>query len=99
MSRLKKLEPIVEISLRKGTRTRTDDFILYLDVIDNFIDTDMTIRGVLEHHKELGLPSFESVTRCRRKLCEKYPELKVEKMEEIRNEETKEYVDYARDKD
>lgn len=96
-NKLKKLEPVVETALRENPITRVDDFVLYLSIIKNVIDTDMTIEGCLLNHTVLGLPPFESVTRCRRKLCEKYPELKNAAMEEIRSNVEQEYRAYAND--
>ena len=96
MSRIKKLEPCVEEVLRENPETRVDNFVLYVEVIRNMIDTDMTIERALLNHKVLGLPPFESVTRCRRKLFEKFPELRVKAMDEIRSNEEQEYINYAR---
>ena len=39
--------------------------------------------------------SFESITRCRRKLQEKNPELRDEETANMRNEKQKEYIKYA----
>ena len=55
----------------------------------------MSIKTVLEHHIELGLPSFASIIRARRKLQAKYPELVNKTAAEIRAEEETEYKDYA----
>ncbi|MBR3003402.1 MAG: hypothetical protein IKF38_07645 [Clostridia bacterium] len=40
--------------------------------------------------------SFESITRARRKLQNKYPELKNEKIATFRNNKRKEYIAYSR---
>lgn len=40
--------------------------------------------------------SFESITRCRIKLQKKYPELKDEKLSNLRNKKQKEYIDYSK---
>jgi len=48
------------------------------------------------HHKEYRLPSFESITRARRKLVNKYPGLKpTEKVQKARKEEEVIYFEYA----
>jgi hypothetical protein len=40
--------------------------------------------------------SFESITRCRRKLQERYPELKNEETANKKNKKQKEYIKYAK---
>ena len=42
--------------------------------------------------------SFESITRARRKLQNKYPELRNEKIANLRNEKQKDYINYSRKK-
>ncbi len=52
----------------------------------------------LTNHKELGLPSFESVGRTRRKLQEKHPELLGNvRTQKIRAAGEKAYRKYARE--
>ena len=43
--------------------------------------------------------SFESITRCRRKLQKRYPELKNEETASKRNKKQKEYIKYAKRKE
>ena len=66
-----------------------------LEVFKNFISADMSLNTVLEHHIELGLPSFASILRARRKVQEKHPELVNETAATIREAERKEYKAYA----
>ena len=40
--------------------------------------------------------SFESITRCRRKLQEKNPELRDEETFKMRNKKQKEYIKYSK---
>ena len=40
--------------------------------------------------------SFESITRCRRKLQEKNPELRDEEIAKMRNKKQKEYINYSK---
>ena len=95
MARLIRVQPLVYNALVDKPETRTDDFILVLEVLKNFVTPEMRLETVLEHHIELGLPSFASILRSRRKLQKKYPELVNEKAAEIRAQEEKEYKDYA----
>lgn len=47
-------------------------------------------------HKQLGLPSFESITRTRRKVQEKYPTLRANKqMQDIREEQEQLFFEYG----
>ena len=47
-----------------------------LDIKRNYLDAGaMPLAEIMTQHKYLGLPSFESVSRTRRKLQARYPEL------------------------
>lgn len=95
MARIKKVQPLVYNALVDKPETRTDDFILVLEVLKNFVTPEMRLETVLEHHVELGIPSFASILRSRRKLQKKHPELVNETAAEIRAQEETEYRDYA----
>lgn len=93
--RIQKVQPLVHNALIYNPVTRTDDFLLVLEVLKNFVTAEMSLETVLEHHIELGVPSFASIVRARRKLQAKYPDLVNEKAAEIRAEEEKEFRAYA----
>lgn len=96
MSRMSNLEPLVLNALVNDDRCKKDDFILYLSVIEQMgIDTSITINSVLKNHNLFKLPSFESVSRCRRKLQERDISLKDENTALIRERERQDYEDYA----
>jgi hypothetical protein len=95
MARINTVQNIVHNILLEIPETRADDHILVLEVYKKFISVDMSIRTVLEHHIELGLPSFASIVRARRRLQVKYPELVNETAAEIRANEEMEYRAYA----
>lgn len=95
MARVKQVQPLVYEALVDHPETRTDDFILVLEVLKNFVTPEMRLETVLEHHRELGIPSFASILRSRRKLQRKHPELVNETAAEIRVQEETEYRDYA----
>ena len=63
-------------------------------MLKKYIDLDLSIKDVFINHKILGIPSFESITRCRRKLQERNSNLKSEASLK-RKQEAKNYVDYA----
>lgn len=99
MPRINLIEPLVEEALINNKACRGDNFILYLEVLKKYIDTNLSLKEVFLHHKELGIPALETITRCRRKLQERNPELRDENAFQLRSSEQKEFVDYAlRDK-
>ena len=95
MERIQNVQPLVYNALVTNPATRTDDFILVLEVFKNFITGDMKLETVLLHHKELGVPSFASIIRIRRKLQKKYPELENASTAAMRTTAETEYKAYA----
>lgn len=95
MARIKNVEPLVYRALTDNPITRTDDFILVLEVLKNFVTAEMQLETVLVHHTELGLPSFASIIRIRRKLQKRYPELENKATAEMRAEAETDYKEYA----
>lgn len=95
MTRIQKVQPLVYKALTDNPETRTDDFILVLEVLKNFITGEMRLETVLEHHAELGIPSFASILRIRRRLQAQYPELTNQATAEMRAEAEKDYRAYA----
>ena len=95
MAKITKVEPLVYKALVDNPSTRADDFLLLLEVYKNYITGELTFETVVKHHVELGLPSYVSIPRTRRKLQRRYPELVNEKAAEKRAEEETEYRAYA----
>jgi hypothetical protein len=93
---MRKLEDIVLETLQKSVPSREDDFVLINEVYKRLgIYTDLLNFDYLtKHHIELDLPSYESITRARRKIVEARPDLK--SAAEIRKAEEKAYRDYYR---
>ncbi|MCM1219278.1 MAG: hypothetical protein NC548_32770 [Lachnospiraceae bacterium] len=77
MKNLKTIEGRVRAILEKDEEARNDDMTLYLAVCNSCLKGAgaMPFAEVMAQYKHLGLPSFESVGRTRRKLQEKHPEL------------------------
>ena len=97
MARISIIEPLVEKALRENELTRKDNFVLYVEVLRNYIHTEsMTFEDVCLHHVELGVPSLETITRCRRKLQEKHPELVDPDTAKARAIEEEEHYEYSR---
>lgn len=99
MSKLAKIEPIVKEVLEQYEDSRNDNFVLIYRVYKE-INEELVLRElffeVMMNHKEYGLPSFEGITRARRKLMNEYPNLKPMKVvQEARKEEEIIYREYA----
>lgn len=97
MESLKRLEEIVEEILRNDQLAREDDCYLILQVISKIYPYEIGKRfeTVMFNAKNKGI-SFESITRCRRKLQERNPELRDEETVKKRNEKQKEYIKYSK---
>lgn len=78
MKKLKDLEKKVRKILRENPSTRGDDDLLYLDVLDDMkINlTDFTAQSFLLNYRKMGIPTIETVGRCRRKIQAKDETLK-----------------------
>lgn len=84
MSKAKELitvTDIVRLTLKDFPDARNNDNILYILVLralglQRGIDfSSMSVFSFLMRMKELGIPSIETVGRCRRKIVETHPEL------------------------
>lgn len=92
---MKKVESIVKELLEYYPATREDDFYLVGSVyymIKPEIKTK-TFLDIMKNHSFYGLPSFESITRARRKVQAENEELLSSKAK-IRKREELEYLDY-----
>jgi len=97
-ARLKNLEKVVKQILENDELARKDDCYLILEVIRKMypFEVGKTFAQVMFHAKDKGI-SFESITRARRKVQKKFPELKDNEVAEIREAEQEEYREYARE--
>lgn len=67
MEKLKKVEDVVIDVLEKNIRARQDDFILYGAVLKRLgVDLKQSMCEFLANARINKMPSFETVTRCRR---------------------------------
>ena len=99
MNDLKHMTDIVKDVLTNIPETRNSDFALYKEVckVTNPAVMGMPFGSVLNCHKELNLPSFESVTRARRKIVAKNPLLAGDSdVEAVRTEKESEFREYAK---
>ena len=98
VNKLLKLEDLIKPILEEYELARNDDYYLYCKVLEitNPEAMQYSMFSCLMRHKELRLPSYESVSRVRRRLQAKYPELESEKTRKRRLKEEAEYKEYAR---
>lgn len=77
MKNLKTIENKVKMILKKNEDARNDDMVLYLALCNLCLKDAgaIPLAEIMTQHKSLGLPSFESVSRTRRKLQAQHPEL------------------------
>ncbi len=98
MSKVKKIEPLVRKALEINKSARNDDQMLYIEVI--YLINPELLRDFMDtfkNYKKLGLPSFASVERSRRKLQEKHKELRADYETQLaRAEKELEYEEYSR---
>jgi|LSQX01.2.fsa_nt_gb hypothetical protein len=91
------LEDIVLRALEKFKLARQDDFILYGIVLQNLgVNLNRPIKDLFLYHKEMRAPSFESVSRCRRKITETRQDLIDWSTAKIRKDEEEEFRAYSR---
>lgn len=103
MSNLKQTSKIVKSILTDDKRTRNSDSFLYLKVLDYIADKNdiflaaMPVPYFLENLSSLPFPSYETVSRCRRKIQEHHPELAAEeRVAAFRAENEQDFRAYAR---
>ena len=99
MNNLYTTEEIVHKALILFEDARSDDFVLIYRVYQ-LINENAVIREpfhqVMLNHKEYKLPAIASIMRARRKIYEKYPYLKPEKITKLRKAKEKKYKRYSK---
>lgn len=92
----KQVEKTVKTILTERPQTRNDDHCLYYQYVCRYGRADgMPFAVLFVNYKHYGLPSFESVSRARRKVQQKCPELRGDKGTQTERETLeKEYHDY-----
>lgn len=97
MQKLMKVEEIVEQILRKDEYARSNDVYLILRYVSIVFPYEIgkKFEEAMTNVSKKGL-SFESITRARRKLQNKYPELKNNKIANFRDKKQKDFIAYSR---
>jgi hypothetical protein len=95
MEKIKKIEDIVLDVLENNIVARKDDFVLYGAVLKRLnIDLKQPLYKFLAKAKENKMPSFETVTRCRRHLQELRLDLTDTKTAIAREENIEKFKEY-----
>ena len=81
--------------LETKPETRSDDWLLILEVWKEYINTEISVETLFTHHIALGIPNFETIRRCRQKIQANNPHLVDEETKTIRKAEEKEFRQYA----
>ena len=97
MARLHTMENVVLEILEQSKAARSDDYVLMWLVCQKIKPeiVEKPFADVMYHHKSFGLPNWETVTRCRRKIQEKRPDLVSPETARKRSKEEEEYREYA----
>lgn len=99
-----KIEYYVLKVLEENKSARDDDMLLYYYVCSKMTANKTNIKAVAEPtffevataHKELGFPSYETVSRARRKIVYgARPDLQSFERRKIRQAQIPDYIDYA----
>lgn len=89
----RKVEATVKTILTNSTMARADDHYLYYCVVKTYTNDEFVFAFI--HHKHLQLPTFESVSRARRRVQAKFPELRAdEKTEQARLDKEIDFYNY-----
>lgn len=100
MQKLRTIEDKVRAILKKDEEARNDDMVLYLKVCNSYFKDSRgdAFAEVMSQYRYLGLPSFESVGRTRRKLQAEHPEILGSiRIQKIRAKQEQNYRRYAKE--
>ena len=93
--KIKTYENIVLRVLEENKRARADDFILYGSVLKRLgIDLQTSLYEFLANAKSNKVPSFETITRCRRHTQELRTDLQDSETAVMREERIQEFKEY-----
>ena len=97
MAKLNTIEKMVLEVLEQSPLARADDYVLMWLVCEKTKPelSEKPFADVLYNHYAWGLPNWESVTRCRRKIQAKRPDLVAPETARKRRKEEKVYREYA----
>lgn len=93
MKKLMNTTKVVKAILEEAPETRDSDYLLWLRTIEQTTPASeyaLPFAYVVRNINFLGLPNYETISRVRRKLQEKYPELRGTKRKRAYREKNEE---------
>lgn len=95
--KLQTMEKVVLEILEESPQARQDDYILMVKVCEKINPQILNYPFwlVMKNH-HFDLPNWETVTRCRRKIQQKRPDLVSPATSRKRRKKEEEYIEYAR---
>lgn len=110
MAKIRDTAEVVKAILEKNEKARDDDNLLICLVVQEYGKIDKLNGGkgfscnfpfyaILDYINKGKIPTLETITRCRRKTQELYPDLKgKEQVQDARLKKTKYFIEFSQDK-
>lgn len=97
MPKFQSMEKIVSEVLEGNLQARKDDYVLMLCVCEKICPEILNYPFwvVMKNHYTNKLPNWETVSRCRRKIQEKRPDLVSSETAKNRRKEEEQYREYS----
>ena len=104
MEKLRNIEKLVYNILQEIVAARGDDYLLFYLVVREYFNANpqlgdidrVPFAEIMCGHYHYGIPSYETVTRTRRRIQAELPELKTESVARRRRKEEQKFRAYAR---
>lgn len=98
MPKLKNIEPKVQRILEEYPASRKSDATLVKIFYNEVVDVNtLSFATICDHQEDLGLPSWESIRRCRQKVQAKRPDLVDPSTAKRRRKLIEDYEEYAKE--
>lgn len=92
---IEKTEAMVERLLEENIATRNSDYYLFAVICTNIMQRPPSQISLLEVATNIKLPKYETVTRARRKVQERRPELCSERAKAARAKQERVFKEYS----
>lgn len=98
MTKLKTMEKVVAEILEHNLQARKDDYVLMVSVCEKLCPEILNrpFWVVMQNHYTNNLPNWETISRCRRKIQEKRPDLVSPHVARKRRMNEREYIEYSK---
>lgn len=91
-----KTEAMVEQLLEQNEATRNSDYYLFAVICTNIIRKPVSQISLMDVANNKHIPKYETVTRARRKVQERRPELCSERAKAARNAQERIFKEYSK---